>query len=173
MLRLQVERVGGFPVVLKVQGRSSGIGVMLAESMASLRSIADYTAAIGHHPLLCQFIRDARHWRIVVLGGQAIASYRNRQPENDFRSCGSTEREDFDAKPSATVVDIALRATMAMNLEFAGVDVLEDPAGKAWFLEANFPCYYPQAQLHGGVDIAGQMVDFLLARAGGKAQPSP
>ena len=30
------ERLGGFPVVIKVLGRSSGIGVMIAESMASL-----------------------------------------------------------------------------------------------------------------------------------------
>jgi hypothetical protein len=33
------------------------------------------------------------------------------------------------------------------------------------FLEANFPFYYPHAQLHGGVDIAGQMVDYLAAKA--------
>lgn len=52
------------------------------------------------------------------------------------------------------------------RLEFAGVDILEDSAGRVFFLEANFPCYYPHAQLHGGVDIAGQMVDFLAAKSG-------
>ena len=46
------------------------------------------------------------------------------------------------------------------------MDLLEDPAGNVWFLEANFPFYYPHAQLHGGVDIAGRMVDFLGAKAG-------
>lgn len=166
LLRRQVERVGGFPVVLKVLGRSSGIGVMLAESMAALRSVADYAIAQGHNPLLCQFIGGAVHWRVIVLGGQAIASYRNKQPAEDFRSHGSEDREDFDARPPAAVVDAAVRATATMELEFAGVDVLEDPAGNAFFLEANFPCYYPHAQLYGGVDIAGAMVDFLLAKAG-------
>ena len=169
LLRRQVERVGGFPVVLKVLGRSSGIGVMLAESMASLRSIADYAIAIGHNPLLCQYIRDALHWRIIVLGGQAIASYRNPRDEDDFRSHGGTRPEDFATRPPQAVIDTALRAVPTLGLEFAGVDVLEDTAGQAWFLEANFPCYYPHAQLHGGVDIAGRMVDFLLTKAGQQA----
>jgi hypothetical protein len=78
LLQQLVDRVGGFPVVVKVLGRSSGIGVMMAESMVSLRPLVDFTIAQGHNPLLCQFIRDAVHWRVVVLGGRAIASYRNK-----------------------------------------------------------------------------------------------
>ena len=166
LLRKQVERVGGFPVVLKVIGRSSGIGVMLAESMASLRSQVDFAIAQGHNPLLCQYIRDAVHWRIIVLGRRMIASYRNKQMADDFRSCGSTDRADFDARPPEPAIEAAIRAAAMCGHEFAGVDVLEDPTGNVSFLEANFPCYYPHAQLHGGTDIAGPMVDFLSAKAG-------
>jgi hypothetical protein len=166
LLRQQVDRLGGFPVVLKVLGRSSGIGVMLAESMASLRSQVDFAIAQGHNPLLCQFIPDAVHWRVIVLGGKAIASYRNKQVADDFRSCGSTDRADYEVKLPRPASEIAARAAAMCELDFAGVDVLEDPEGNVWFLEANFPCYYPQAQLHGGVDIAGAMADFLAAKAG-------
>ena len=166
LLRRQVEQVGGFPVVVKVLGRSSGIGVMLAESFSSLRSLVEYALAQGHNPLLCQFVRDAVHWRVIVLGQESIATYRNKRVADDFRSRGSTDLADFKATPPARVIDTALRATAAFRLQFAGVDVLEDTAGQAWFLEANFPCYYPHAQLYGGVDIAGRMVDFLAAKAG-------
>jgi len=169
MLRRQVERLGGFPVVVKVLGRSSGVGVMLAESMLSLKPMVDFVLAQGHNPLLCQFIADAIHWRVIVLGERAIATYRNKRVPDDFRSTGTSSREDFDAVPPAAVLEAAVCATRASGLEFAGVDVLEDPAGNAWFLEANFPTYYPQAQLYGGVDIAGQMVDYLAARAGALA----
>jgi hypothetical protein len=166
LLWRQVERLGGFPLVVKVLGRSCGIGIMLAESMASLRPQVDFALAQGHNPLLCQYIRNAVHWRVIVLGGQAIAAYRNKQMADDFRSCGSTERADFEARPPAAAIAMALRAAAACGLEFAGVDVLEDPAGDVWVLEVNFPCYYPHAQLYGGVDIAGPMVDFLAAKAG-------
>jgi len=166
LLKKHVESLGGFPVVVKVLGRSGGIGVMLAESMASLRSLADFSIAQGQNPLLCRFIPNAIHWRLIVLGDRVIASYRNKQVADDFRSSGSTSREDFEAKPPAAAVEAAVRAAQALRLEFAGVDVLEDRAGSVFFLEANFPCYYPHAQLHGGVDIAGQMVDFLAAKVG-------
>ena len=139
LLQKLVDRVGGFPVVVKVLGRSSGIGVMMAESMVSLRPLVDFTIAQGHNPLLCQFIRDAVHWRMIVLGGRAIASYRNKQVAGDFRSCGSKDRADFEAVPAAAITETAVRAAAVFGLEFAGLTVLEDPAGKAWFLEANFP----------------------------------
>jgi hypothetical protein len=164
LLRQHVERLGGFPVVVKVLGRSGGIGVMLADSMPALRSLADFTIAQGQNPLLCQFIPNAVHWRLIVLGDQVIASYRNRTMPEDFRSAGSTKPEDFEAKPPALAIETAVRAVAACRLEFAGVDILEDPAGNVFFLEANFPCYYPHAQLHGDTDIGGRMVDFLAAK---------
>jgi D-alanine-D-alanine ligase-like ATP-grasp enzyme len=165
LVRKQAERVGGFPVVVKILGRSSGIGAMLAESPASLQSLVDFVLAQGHSPLVCQFIPDAVHWRVVVLGSGAVATYRNKRVAGDFRSCGSTHPEDLHASPPPLVVETAVRATAAYQLDFAGVDVLEDASGRVWFLEANFPCYYAHAQLHGGTDIAGAMVDFLADKA--------
>jgi hypothetical protein len=170
LLRRGVERVGGFPVVVKVLGRSNGVGVMLAESLASLRSLVDFTLAQGQNPMLCEFIAQAVHWRVVVLGGRALAHYRNRQGEDDFRSVGGKAPEDFAAVPPPAVVEAAVKAAAALRLEFAGVDILEGPSRRVFFLEANFPFYFPHAQLHGGVDIAGAMVDFLAAKVSDDAR---
>ena len=111
LLKKHVDRLGGFPVVVKVLGRSGGIGVMLAESMPSLRSLADFSIAQGQNPLLCQYIPNAVHWRLIVLGDRVIASYRNKQVADDFRSAGSISREDFDAQPPAAAIAAAVRAT--------------------------------------------------------------
>ena len=48
------------------------------------------------------------------------------------------------------------------------MDILEDARGRLFLLEANFPCYYPQAQLVAGTDIAGMMLDHLLKKAQAK-----
>src|ERR1019366_5432037 len=120
----EVERVGGFPVVVKVLGRYGGVGGMLAESTASLRSLMDFAIAQGHNPLLCQFIRDATHWRVIVLCGEAIASYRNRKIAEDFRTCGSKDPAIFRAVPPAMALPTAVKATAACRIEFAGVDLL-------------------------------------------------
>jgi len=46
-----------------------------------------------------------------------------------------------------------------LRLEFAGADIRGDPADNVFFLEANFPCYYPHPQLHGGVSFIDDFVN--------------
>ena len=165
LLRTLVERVGGFPVVLKVLGRSSGVGVMRLEGMPSLRSVLDYALSQGQSPLLCEYVPDALHWRLIVVGDEIVAHYRNRQRLDDFRSDGSDDPADFEAPVPEGVAEAARMAVRAEGLEHAGVDVLEAPSGRAYVLEANFPCYYAQAQLVAGVGVAGRMVEHLASKA--------
>ena len=165
LLQSLVEQIGGFPVVVKLLGRSSGVGVMLLESMPSLISIVGYALARGEHPLLCQFIPGAIHWRLIVLGEQVVANYRNRQRLGDFRTDGSNHPADFQTAVPAPVARAGIQAIRSHRIEFAGIDVLEDDQGAPYVLEANFPCYYPHAQLVAGVDISGMMVDHLTAKA--------
>lgn len=165
LLTTLVEQVGGFPVVLKVLGRSSGVGVMLLESMPSLVSIVSYALSQRDHPLLCQFIPDAIHWRLIVVGDTVVAHYRNEYRPGDFRTDGSANPADFQTTLPTPVGAAAVLAVKVQHLEFAGVDVLEDAAGHPYVLEANFPCYYPHAQLKAGVDISGKMIDHLMAKS--------
>ena len=54
-------------------------------------------------------------------------------------------------------------------MELAGVDILQHPSGRLYLLEANFPCYFAHAQTLAGVDVAGAMVEHLMAKARGLA----
>jgi glutathione synthase/RimK-type ligase-like ATP-grasp enzyme len=165
VLRGYVERLGGFPVVVKFLGRSRGIGVLRADSHAALFSLLDFALDQGASPLLCSYIAGAVHWRVVVIGGRAVAAYRNQNEEDDFRTYASDDVHDYTAQVAPRLGRIAVRATQALGLEMGGVDVLEDPAGRRYVLEVNFPCFFAQAQLVAGVDVAGMMVDYLLAKA--------
>jgi hypothetical protein len=165
LVQALVERVGGFPVVLKVLGRSNGVGVMRLDSMPSLLSVLGYVLAQGQHPQLSTYVAEALHWRLVVVGEQVVAHYRNPYRPADFRSLASRDPFDYLTPPPDSVADATRAALRAERLEFAGVDVLEDPDGRPWVLEANFPCYFPQAQLVAGVDVAGAMVEFLVIKS--------
>jgi hypothetical protein len=165
ILRGYVERLGGFPVVLKTGGGERGVGVMRADSFPVLFSLVDYVRAMGQNPLLSSYVPEAVHWRVVVVGRRAVASYRNHNYDEDFRTYAREEPGDYHAKVGAEMARVAVRAVHAIRCEFGGVDILEDPVGRLYLLEANFPCYYPQAQLVAGVDIAGAMVEHLLRKA--------
>jgi glutathione synthase/RimK-type ligase-like ATP-grasp enzyme len=124
----------------------------------------DLAKASGAQPLLCQYIARATHFRLVVVADQVVASYRNAQARDDFRSYASDELSDYLQTPSPDISALAVRAAEALEVATAGVDILAAPDGQLYVLEANFPCYFPQAQIVTGVDIAGKMLDYLLEK---------
>jgi glutathione synthase/RimK-type ligase-like ATP-grasp enzyme len=159
------DRLGGLPVVCKVGGFSRGVGVIVIESRRALYSTVDYLVTQGIIPLLMPFVDDALHWRVVVVGDKAVASYRNVTEDEDFRTYASAEAEDYLAPLPPSVAGVAVAATAALRVETAGVDILEHPSGRLYVLEANFPCYFAQAQQLIGVDVAGAMVQHLVAKS--------
>lgn len=166
VLRDQVKRLGGLPVVVKVPGWSGGVGVMKVDSFPALFSLVDYLLAARTHPHLCAFVGDAVHWRVIVVGTRAIAWYRNPVAPDDFRSFATDRRTDAPARLEPRLAELAVGAARALRLEFAGVDLLRTAGGEAYLLEANFPCYFPHAQKLSRIDVAGRMIDHLLAKAG-------
>lgn len=168
-LRRAVEWAGGLPVVLKGMGSEGGVGVVRVDTMAGLFSTVDLALAQGMEPELCEYVADALHWRLVVVGDRVVAAYPNPTMCDDFRSAPSEDPAEYRAGAPAGLAEVAVRAVAAFGVDFGGVDVLVDGAGRAWVLEVNSPCYYPQAQEMAGIDVAGAMVDHLLARAAGGA----
>ena len=104
-----------------------------------------------------------------------MACYRDIQEDDDVRTYGSDDAADFSDTPPDHLAAVAIAAVRALRLEFGGVDVLEAPDGRLYVLEANFPCYFGQAQVVAGIDVAGAMVEHLVAksRAALAAAPNP
>lgn len=165
LLRRYVERMGGFPVILKFAGFSRGMGVTRIDSLPSLFSIVDHTLASGSHPLLCAYVHPATHWRAVVVGDRVVSHYRNVTDKDDFRTSGSDREEDYRVSAPAGLEETAVAAVRALGHEFGGVDVLEHPSGRLYVLESNHPCYFASAQLAIGTDVSGAMVEHLLRKA--------
>ncbi len=161
----KVNYLGGFPIVVKILGGSSGIGVIRVDSPPAMLSLVEYLIAQGQTPILSTYIEDAIHWRLVVVGNKAIAAYQNPKLDDDFRTFGSTDTADITNKPDERLELIAVNAVHALRLEFGGVDLLLHESGRIYLLEANFPCYFAHAQIHGGIDVAGEMVDYLLRKS--------
>jgi glutathione synthase/RimK-type ligase-like ATP-grasp enzyme len=93
LLRSYVERLGGFPVVLKVAGGSGGLGVMRADSFPALFSLVDFLRSKGYNPLLTAYVPDAVHWRLVVVGSRVAAAYKNVNDTDAFRTHASDAPE--------------------------------------------------------------------------------
>lgn len=68
--------------------------------------------------------------------------------------------------PPAGLAAIAGAAAAALRLEFGGADVMESPGGALTLAEFNFPCFFADQQEATGIDIAGAIIDHLLAKLG-------
>jgi len=171
LLRGFVRALGGLPVVLKVGGGEGGVGVMRADSFPALFSLVDHALAQGHNPQLSAFVDQAVHHRVIVVGDRAVAAYRNAMRPDDFRTWAAEEKSAYTARVPRRLADLAVRAVKALRLELGGVDILEHGSGRLYVLESNFPCYHPQAEKAGGIDVSGAMVEFLMSKAAKLSAP--
>ncbi|GMV44467.1 MAG: hypothetical protein AMXMBFR64_61830 [Myxococcales bacterium] len=161
-LRDAVEALGGLPVIVRVDSGEGGVGVLRADTFQALRSLSQLLVSQGHAARLAAWVPDAMHWRVVVVGERAVTAYRNPVRRDDFRSEPSDSPDDYGLAPPPDMEELAVRASHVAGSAFAGVDILEHPSGRLYVLEANSPCYFPQAEDHGKADVAGAMVDWLL-----------
>lgn len=165
LLKDVTARLGGFPLIVKVLGGSSGIGTMRLDSFPALFSVMDFLLAKGHSAYLAAYVADAIHWRVVVVGTEAVAAYQNVPQTDDFRTYADQRPERYTQDVRPDLAEVALLAVHALHLEHGGVDILEHASGRLYVLEVNFPCYFPEAQLAVGIDVAGAMLNHLMKKA--------
>jgi hypothetical protein len=109
--------------------RGSGKTVIAADAPWSDRA---------RHDLFQELVHRRREFRVSLLGNRIISAYLKRPPDgtqpDDLRPDWVHERADV--LPRA-VVSVAREAGRRIGLDYAGVDVIEDPNGRIYCLEAN------------------------------------
>ncbi len=155
----QLEELNGPPYIVKVSGKSHGVGVMKVDSIESLFSVLDYLRNDDAKVMIREFIPVTSSARLVVLGDKVIDSIEYQAPKNDFRS--NVGNPKVEAKKfSKEIEETAVKAVNLLNLEFGGVDILIHN-NKHYLTETNYPCFFPRAQQITGTNIAAQMIEYL------------
>ena len=126
-----LERVKGPPWIVKLPVSTQGAGVILAESLRSLRSICDAVHSTGQRLLLQEFIAEAgaADTRVLVIEGRTVAAMRRTGQGDEFRSNLHRGGQGRLADASPELTDLAERAARALGLELAGVDLLDSRSG--------------------------------------------
>lgn len=157
----QIKILGGTPVVIKLQEGTHGLGVILAETKKSAKSIIDTFYKMDTSILLQKFISEANgeDIRIFVVGDRVIASMKRTSPVEEFRSNVHRGAEATSVKISEKEKHIALEAAKNLGLGVAGVDLIRSSKGPL-LLEVN-----ASPGLHGietatGINVAREIVQF-------------
>jgi len=166
LLKKYVDYLGGFPIIIKATGSTRGIGTMKIDSWQNLISTVDYLLTTGDKFIFRQFIKAKSGCRLMVLGDEVIAGADFAMNENDFRNAvDSKQVKYFKRSFPENLTQTAVKASQLGNVEFAGVDFLEDEAGNFYLLEINFPSGFSGLIDVCGVDIPLKMVEYLKNKA--------
>jgi len=162
----QIRLLGGPPVIIKIQEGTQGLGVILAESKKSAKSIIDTFYKMDTSILLQQYVEEANgeDLRIIVIGNKVIASMKRVSERDEFRSNvhrgGKTEAIDITEKERK----IALDATKYLGLGVAGVDLMRSKKGPV-LLEVNASPGLKGIEEATGVNVAKHIIEFVERNA--------
>ncbi len=161
-----LEMVGGAPVVIKLLEGTQGIGVVLAETNNSARSIIEAFRGANVNILVQEFIKEAGNTdiRVIVVGGKVVASMERSGADGDFRSNLHRGGSSRSIRISPEERSTAIRSAKRMGLNVAGVDLLRSNHGPV-VMEVNSSPGLEGVEAASGVDVAGKIIEFLVKNA--------
>jgi len=158
----QIELLGGPPVIIKLQEGTQGLGVILAESKKSAKSIIDTFYKMDTSILIQKYIEESNgeDIRIFVVGHKVVASMKRCSAVGEFRSNVHRGGVTEAVKPTAKEQFIALNATKHLGLGVAGVDIIRSNKGPL-LIEVNASPGLQGIEEATGVNIAKEIILFV------------
>jgi ribosomal protein S6--L-glutamate ligase len=161
-----IRLAGGAPVVVKLLEGTQGIGVVLADTERSAKSVIEAFRGAGVNIMAQEFIKEAggSDIRALVIGGKVVAAMQRSGAEGEFRSNlhrgGSARAVKISPEERAT----ALRAAKSLGLNVCGVDMLRSNHGPV-VMEVNSSPGLEGVEKATGRDIAGKIIEFIEKNA--------
>lgn len=152
-------------VVKPVSGRQ-GADLQLMHDTDALGATLRSELERGRGVLVQRFLSPAgrRDLRLLVIGGRVIAAMQLRPVSGDFRANAHQGGRGESILVTAEETHLALRATAALGLEIAGVDLMIAADGRAFVGEVNYAPGFRLLESVTGVDVAGAMLEYVLSR---------
>lgn len=161
-----IASVGGAPLVVKLIEGMEGMGVVLAETKSAAKSVVNAFKGLKADILVQQFIKESagRDIRCYVVGDKVVASMERIAKGDEFRANVALGADVRAIELTKKEEKLAIRATKAVGLDVAGVDILRSDSGPL-LLEINACAGLKGIETATGVDVAGAIIDFVEASA--------
>lgn len=155
-----IEKIGGYPIIVKQIQGSGGTGVALLKDRISaiptIQSLLKARASI----ILQEYIDShGKDFRVIVIGDSIAASYQRSSVRGDFRANLQQGGSGTPIELDPSDKDFCLKAARAIDLYVAGIDIIKDKNGKTYLLEINANFGF-KVQKITGINIASKIIHF-------------
>ena len=157
-----ISSVGGAPLVLKLLKGTQGLGVVLAETQCAENSVMEAFNGLRARVIAQQYIKESggADIRAFVVDGVVVGAMKRQGKEGEFRSNlhrgGTASLIELTDEEDTT----ARKATKAMGLGIAGVDMLQSSKGPL-VLEVNSSPGLEGIEAASGKDIAKEIIKYV------------
>lgn len=157
-----IKMVGGAPVIIKLLESTKGIGVVLAETNKAAESVISAFSSLKANFLVQEFIKECggEDLRCFVVGNKVVASMKRKAPKGEFKANIHQGATASPAKLTAKERAMAIKATSALGLVVAGVDIIESAEGPK-VLEVNSSPGLEGIEKTTNINVAGAMFDYI------------
>jgi ribosomal protein S6--L-glutamate ligase len=132
-----IGKVGGLPSIGKLLKGSQGIGVFMLETPQAANTTLESLYRLNASLLLQKFVESGSKDIRAIVVGDKVSVAMERTGKKDFRANISQGGSGRKVELSKEDIDICIKAAKAVNLDFAGVDILKDEQGKTYVIEVN------------------------------------
>jgi gamma-F420-2:alpha-L-glutamate ligase len=163
-----VEKVVGFPCVLKVVTGSHGEGVYLCENakqfedLSELVSLIDFKASM----IIQEYIAhsEGRDLRVIVIGGRVVGAMQRTATDGSFKANISRGGEGTPYEVDDEMEMLSVQVAKVLDLDIAGVDLLFHPDGYK-ICEANSSPGFKGFEKALGINIPEKVFTYAKMRS--------
>ena len=157
-----IDAVGGAPLILKLLEGTQGLGVVLAETHNAASSVIEAFNGLKARVIAQKFVKESggSDIRAFVVDGVVVGAMKRQGKEGEFRS-------NLHRGGTASIIELsdqeeltAIKATKAMGLGIAGVDMLQSSNGPL-VLEVNSSPGLEGIEKATNKDIAREIIKYL------------
>jgi ribosomal protein S6--L-glutamate ligase len=169
--RSDTERICDFfdkweKIVLKPVDGWGGVGMTLIDNEATLNALLPFLSQMDvHHYYIEKYIdNDHTDYRIDIVDGEYISCYGRQASEKDWRTNVTSGGHILLREPNDEIVNLAINATKAIDIDIAGVDVLYDREKEEYVvLEINgIPAFATPEQEKIGLNFNDKKIDAIV-----------
>ncbi len=152
-----------YPLIVKPVSGREGEGVTRIDEREELEAALDE----AEFPVLLQeYIEIEDEYRVLVVGDEPLGTA-VKKAEEGAETRNYAQGAEFAAVDAPAVERAAVAIADLMEIEVAGVDIVEAADGTLYEIECNrCPQFEGFAEAHPDVDVPGRIVDYLEGRAG-------
>jgi ribosomal protein S6--L-glutamate ligase len=160
------ERLGGYPLIIKLLESTHGSGVILVRERKGARSTLDAFAGLHKGVLVQQYIAESNgeDIRAIVCGNKVVAAMKRTPPPGEFRSNLHRGGTAQLVELSKQETEVAILAAQTVGLDIAGVDILRSHRGPL-VMEVNASPGLEGIEGATGMSVSAEMMKQLVKGA--------